>query len=257
MKKLVDINVSLGVWPFQRFACSTGAELAVMLKDAGIGQALVSHLGGVFNADVSTFNLELIDSVSSLPGMHPVPLVNPAIPGWDRHLDDCRSRADIKAIKLTPTYHNYTLADSDVVAPLVAYCKRADLPMLICIRLEDERTRYFALDIVGLPVDDVIGFCRTYPSQRVVCLNGYLPEAKVIAGACPDVGFDLSFAEWFFAVEEMLEGVAVGNLYFGSHTPFLYTQACVNKLVQSRLADDVVRKIGRGNAVEFFGLDGD
>ena len=39
------------------------------------------------------------------------------------------------------------------------------------MRLEDERTRYFALAVVGLPVEDIIAFSERYPALDMVCLK--------------------------------------------------------------------------------------
>lgn len=251
--RLIDVNVSFGTWPFQSFSIKTVADLRTHLNGNGIRHALTSHLGGVFNPDPATFNLSLIDQAETDGTIRPVPVVNPVFPGWQRHLDECRSRATIRAIKIYPTFHNYRLVDAEFVQPLVEYIRQHDLTLLIAMRLEDERNRYFALNIVGLPVDDVVAFNQTYQNIRVICLNAYLPEIRRIGKDTNGVGIDTSFAEWFLAMEETVAAISPSLVYFGSHTPFLYTKANVLKLKQSGVAPDVKAGVGSGNAAALLG----
>lgn len=251
---LTDINVSFGTWPFQSFKIETLSERADQLRSQGISQAFTSHLGGVFNADSSDFNFSLIADAETELAIHPVPVINPVFPGWQKHLDECRSRADIRAIKIYPTFHNYRLSDAEFVAPLAEYLRKHDLKLLVAMRLEDERNRYFALNIVGLPVGDVVTFNKEYADVSTVCLNAYLPEIKRISAESPSLGVDTAFAEWFRALEELTSCIDASRIHFGSHTPFLYTKANVLKLMQSTVPDDVKTRIGSLNTARFMGL---
>ncbi len=258
---LIDINVSYGTWPFQRFPLQSIADLASHLSDQGIREAFVSHLGGVFDPDAGPFNLELIDSIARLQDndreqsgttMHPVPVVNPVFPGWKDHLDACRSQANVRAVKIYPSFHNYSLSESEFVPPFVEYLRRNGLQLLVAMRLEDERTRYHGLSVVGVPVEDVISFRAQIPGFKFVCLNAYLPEAKRIGSEAPDVGVDISFVDWMFALEDLRKHVALDSIFFGSHSPFLYTGANILKLAQSRLSADEKQRIGALNAAAFL-----
>lgn len=253
MQKLIDINVSYGHWPFQALRRRSLAELGTHLRSEGIVQAFVAHLATVFLPDPEPSNLALIEEAANVRGIHPVPVVNPALPGWQQHLDDCRRRAELKAIKIYPTFHNYRLT-SDLMSPLVAYVRNHNLRLLVSMRLEDERMRFFALDVLGLPLDDVVAFHKQYSDVPFVCLNAYLPEARRIGRETKLVGVDTSFTEWFFTMEELLKDVAPERLFFGSHSPFLYAKAGVMKLTQSRLDDESKTLIGAANAARHFRL---
>ena len=248
---LTDLNVSYGTWPFQRFRQRNLVELMDHLHGEGIERAFVSHLGGVFHPDPDPFNQELFDEAKELESVVPVPVVNPTFPGWQKCLDAYRETANLKAVKVHPNFHQYEL-DSEVMAPLAAYLIDNQIPLLVQMRLEDERMRYAALDVQGVRVDDVIAFHIAYPELHVICLNAYLPEARRIGQEAPGVGVDTAFAEWLFTMELLLEDVTPERIFFGSHSPFLYTRASVDKLGLSTVDEALKRQIGKQNAERMF-----
>ena len=249
---LIDVNVSWGAWPFQRFADDTLEGLAYRLTSAGIVQAWISHVGGILHADPRSFNLDLIEDVRNIEMLRPVPVINPVFSGWANHLNQLRGESDVPAVKLYPAHHNYSLVDREFVDPLVDYLGAYGLKALICLRVEDERTRYHGLRVVGHPVDDVIAFGKTYPEASAICLNAYLPEARRIGQETDSIGVDISFTDWMFVLEELLTSIDIGRVYFGSHSPFLYTGAIVDKLMLSRLTNEQKARIGAGNAQDLL-----
>jgi predicted TIM-barrel fold metal-dependent hydrolase len=49
-------------------------------------------------------------------------------------------------------------------------------------------------------------------------------------------------------MEELLEYLPVSRLYFGSHTPFLYTRASAMKLRQAPIDESIRQQVSSGNA---------
>ena len=248
---LIDINVSYGAWPFQRFRHTTLAELSGLLRAEGIEQAFVSHVGGVFHPDPDPYNLELIEEASRLDGIVPVPVINPAFPGWRQRLDNYLSLIELRAVKLHPNYHRYRL-DSEEVASLVRYLCEIDIPLFLQMRMEDERMRYAGLDVVGLSVDDIVAFHNRHPDLLLVCLNAYLPEARRIGREAQGVFVDTAFTEWMFTMELMLEDLPPERILFGSHAPFLYIKAGADKLVKAPIEAGIKQQIGHRNAQRLF-----
>lgn len=248
---LTDINVSYGTWPFQRFPFENLRALADHLETEEIGRALVSHLGGVFYPDPDPFNRELIEESKGLDVIHPIPVINPAYPGWQSHLDAYRGVLDLKAIKIHPSFHNYHCCDK-LVEPIAAYLIEHKIPLLVQMRMEDERMQYFALNIKGVPVDDIIALEHRFPALKIICLNAYLPEARRIGKETQNVCVDTAFAEWQYTMDLMLEDLSPERILFGSHTPFLYTQASTMKLLKAPIAETVKHQIGIANADHIF-----
>lgn len=250
---VVDINVSYGTWPFQSFGPNSIGELHDGLISNGISQAFVSNLGSVFNPVTDSFNRQLIADCSTVSGLHPVPTVNPSVPGWRRQCDQLRSDADIRAIKMYPAYHNVAL-DSNEINGVVEYASAHSITVMIAARLEDERTRYHGLNVVGIPVRAIVEFCDTHSDVHVVCLNNYLWEIKEIGSAVDNVSFDTSFADWFFVMEELRSSIGLSRVLFGSHSPFLSTGASLDKIRLSRLSEDEQTLLLGTNARQLLGL---
>ena len=244
---LIDINVSYGAWPFQRFRHTTLTELRGLLRAEGIETAFVSHLGGVFHPDPDPFNLELIEQSGRVDGVVPIPVINPAFPGWQERLESYRTMIDVRAVKLHPNYHRYRL-DSEETGALVEYLGEADIPIFLQMRMEDERMRYAGLDVVGLSVDDVVSFHTSNPDVSLVCLNAYLPEARRIGREAPGVYVDTAFAEWMFTMELLLEDLSSERILLGTHSPFLYTRAGVDKLLKAPIEETLKKRIAFDNA---------
>ena len=249
--KLIDVNVSIGSWPFTDLPATSAATVWHGLAEAGIDHAYTCHLGAVFNPDPSSSNTELLSQTAPIPELSPVITENPAFPGWEKRLDTYRATHHINTLKIYPQYHNYALA-SDVAAPLIEYAIANNMRLLVCMRLEDERTRYFGLNIVGVPVDDVIKLSSLHPELSLICLNAYLPEAKRIAAETSNVSIDTSFVDWFLVLEELVGCMSSERILFGSHTPFLYTKANVAKLTESRISEASKKLIASENAIRFF-----
>lgn len=250
---LVDINTSIGLWPFTDLPTTTANELEAQLRAHSIDRALVSHLGAVFNLDPQSSNTQLLQETSSHEMLHPVVTINPAMPGWKVHLDQLRQRHGANVVKVYPQYHNYSLT-SDIAAELVSYLIEHGMKLLVCMRLEDERTRYFGLNVVGLPVEDVISLHREFPDYEFVCLNAYLPEIRTIASSTTGIGVDTSFADWFLVMDELLDVLPAERIHFGSHSPFLYTGASVDKVKLAELDASQRTLITAANTMAFAGI---
>jgi hypothetical protein len=101
----IDINVSTGPWPFQRFALASLNDLQAHMSERDMEAALVSHLGTVFHADPQPFNEELFSEAAGLPAIRPVPVINPSLPGWERMIDLYLSEHAPVAVKALPSHH--------------------------------------------------------------------------------------------------------------------------------------------------------
>ena len=64
---IIDINVSFGNWPFQRFLLDTPQKLARHLKTEGISSALVSSIEAAFYPDPDVYNEILFKKLKPYP----------------------------------------------------------------------------------------------------------------------------------------------------------------------------------------------
>lgn len=242
---LIDVNVSLGQWPFQKLVPETVRDLAAHLALEGIDRALVSPVGAIFHPDPHVYNTPLMVELTSEASLWPAPVINPSLPGWEQRLDEY-ARAGARAVKVHPNYHLYDLSGECGQALGAALGERG-LPLLVQMRVEDERNQYPPLQIAGVPVGQVQGLAAQHPALPIVCLCAYLPEAAELARSEGQVLVDLAFVETLDTVAGFLDrGVPVERVVFGSHTPFLYTRSARMKLDYATVGDEVVAAIGGG-----------
>ncbi|MDB6168803.1 MAG: hypothetical protein JWM88_1667 [Verrucomicrobia bacterium] len=250
---LIDTNVNLGPWPFSPLPEHTGPQLAAHLAESGIRRALVSDLRAVFLPDPMPANRRLFAAVKSAPALHPVPVINPALRTWREQLAECRAAAPIRAVKILPNYHNYTLKSRHLDA-FVAALADAGLKLILNVRLEDERHKYFALRMKGVPVVALAGFLRRFPTHHPLLAGIYKPDLEKLAGECGNFSAEISFCEWANTLEALVKKIPARRLMLGTCTPLLSTRAEVDKLVRASLPARTKALIGFENARRFFNL---
>jgi predicted TIM-barrel fold metal-dependent hydrolase len=62
------------------------------------------------------------------------------------------------------------------------------------------------------------------------------------------VAFDIATLENVGGIGILVEQIAPERILFGTHAPFFYPESAVLKLRESRLPDDIMRKITADNA---------
>jgi hypothetical protein len=250
---IVDAHTHLGAWPFRLHSERSAAAHAAHLAAHGIQGAVASHLGAVLAPDPRQSNRTLFAEVRRSPALTPLPTINPALANWREELAACCDSAPIVAVKLLPNYHNYSLASARCAEFIDGVLERG-LRLVIQARLEDERHRYFALRIKGVPVPALATFLKTHRNLHPLVLGLYLPEIRTLAGAAKNFSTDTACAEWEQTMVEILKVLPASRVVFGSHTPFLNTRAEVDKLRLARIPTAARNAIGSGNAREFFAL---
>ncbi len=250
---LTDVHTHLGPWPFALHPERDALALWAHLRKHGIDRALVSHLGAVFAPDPAPANRALFAAVRRVPALVPVPVINPALANWREELAACCAAAPVPAVKIYPNYHGYSLAAAPV-AGLVAALRARGLRLVVQVRLEDERHRYFALRIKGVPVAQLAAWLKKFPALHPLLLGLYLPELRELAGAAKNFSADFAFAEWEQTLDALRAVLPTSRLMFGSHTPFHVTRAQVEKFHAAPLPAASRSAIGAGNAARFFSL---
>lgn len=245
---LIDVNCSVGFWPFQVFRQDTPAKLARHLAAEGVSRAFVSPIESVLYPDPHLFGRRLLGKLARQPALVPVPIVDPTLTNWQACLDAYAEAGHNRAVKIVPNYHRYEL-DAACVAPLVERLrKRPRTVLMIQMRVEDERQHYPLMKVPGVCVDAIIALARRYPDLRMLCLCPYLAEAAQLTAGADNVWVDTAFIEFMDTLAYALDRVPANRLVFGSHTPLLYTRANVLKLRHAGCAARHVRAVGSGNA---------
>ncbi|MBL4576107.1 MAG: amidohydrolase family protein [Opitutaceae bacterium] len=250
---LIDTNASFGHWPFARLPKRTLTALETHLTKNGIGHALISHLETLFTPDPHPYNLELIKATKRYDRFTPVPVLNLYNPDWLEGLETYRKKTDLKAVKIYPNFHNYSL-NSGRVNALIRYLSEHGIRLIINVRMLDERHQYFGLKVNGVPLKQLAGIGERFPEFRFLCTGLYRPEIFELADQCETFSTDMSFADWHDLINELLKKLSPDRLFFGSHTPLMVTKANTMKLEVAPISAKLKKQIGQGNAKKFFKL---
>jgi uncharacterized protein len=246
---IIDVNTSFGRWPFQTFGVNSAPALAKHLNSAGITRALVSAIDGILYPDPSVCDDELFKLVKSTPMLIPVPIINPCRANWRSALET----NGLKAVKIIPNYHNYPLTDP-AVGQLMEVLAGRRIPLMIQMRVDDERNQYPLMKIPGVEWQTVVQLANTFRKIPIVCLCAYLGEAVALVQKAGNVSVDIAFIETFQTLPALLRKIPAERILFGSHTPFLYAASAGMKLKAARLAAKTHKLIASVNARRLFNI---
>ena len=242
--KYIDVNVSLGNWPFRTFPEHTAAKLSASLKRVGIDKALVSSLDAVFLPDPAEANKKLIRQLKPYPNLRPVPVCNPTLPQWEKELESASAGSPVKIL---PNYHHYRLT-SKAVDRFMEKAGENKNSILIQVRMEDERNQYPLLKVMGTKADDIVNLAKRFSDCTIVCLCTYFREAVDIVTRTGNVYTDTSFIEKLDTLPALFKKIPVPRVLFGSHVPFLCSDAAKNKIVLAGLKKTDRDAVASGNS---------
>lgn len=248
---LFDVNCYLGAWPFSLVPEMNAEQLARHLDRAGVDCAAVSPLGAVFQPEPMPANRTLFAALRGKRRFIPLPVVNPALANWKEQLEECAAAPGVRAVRLYPNYHDYRLTRRTLL-PFVDALEHHRLRLVITARIEDERHRYFALRIKGVPVADLTAFLKANPRTVPLVTGLSVTEAIQLASGTENFLADISYQE-NIELAAMLRGkLSSSRLMFGTLTPLVSAAAQSGKLCAPDFSAAERRRIASINAVRFF-----
>ena len=254
---MIDVNITLGHWPFRKTPAENVAELALRLRRAGITQAWVGSFEGLFQRDVAGVNLRLADDCRKADAelLLPFGTVNPVLPDWEEDLRRCHEEHKFRGIRLHPGYQGYTLAEP-AFARLLALAAERKLLVQLVPMMEDERTQHPSFRVPAVDLAPLPAIVKSMPGLRLVVLNAFrklsLDDAANLSAA-GEVAFDIAMLEGVDRVATLVEKVGLPRVLFGSHFPLFYLESAALKLKETELPSGVVRRIEEENARRLLG----
>lgn len=163
----VDVNTTIGGYPYRHVPHPEPAMLVTVLEREGLTAAWVGHLPSAFHRDPEPGNEELFASLLPFGGtLRPVPALRPDWPGWERRLAQLID-AGAMAIRAYPS--QWMLPPQHTAMRRIAgACGESGLPLVLTVRFEDVRQRHpldSAPDLSGAAIRDVV---RAHPDVKVV-----------------------------------------------------------------------------------------
>lgn len=253
---LIDVNVTLGRWPFRRLALDETGRLVAKLRAQGVRQAWAGSFDAVFGRDLPAANAGLAKQCRKQRRdfLRPFGSVNPLSPDWQAELSRCAEEHHMPGLRLFPGYHGYKLGD-ERVAKLFALAAEKNLILQIAADLEDERLQRKEATAPHTDAKPLLALLKAHPGTRVILLNWHrsVPAALVTQLAAAGAHFDIATVENVGGVGELVGKISAEQVLFGSHAPFFYFESAQLKLQESALTGSVLQAVAGLNARRLLG----
>jgi uncharacterized protein len=247
---LIDVNVTLGRWPFRRVPFDDTSALVDKLRDQGVVQAWAGTFDGLFHKDLAAANTRLAEDCRRHGRglLRPFGSVNPKLPDWEDDLRRCAETHQMPGIRLHPSYHGYPLDDPAFIR-LLALAGERRLIVQIVADMEDERTQHPLARAPHADFKPLPALLKAQPGVRVMLLNWFRSVNMVLARQLAAVGasFDIATLENVGGVENLVQQISAERVVFGSHAPLFYFESAILKLKESALPAATGQAIRNGN----------
>jgi predicted TIM-barrel fold metal-dependent hydrolase len=245
---LVDCNVTIGNWPFRDLPGKDAAPFTKRLRDRGVTRAWTASFESVFYRDLATANRVLHDACTKNSDglLLPVGGINPSLPDWKDDLQRCTTDHGMKAIRLHPNYHGYTLDDPKFLELLEAATGKK-LLIQIAAQMEDVRTQHVAVRVPPVDLKPLPDALKRVPQARVMVLNANRAMSSTTLQGTNAI-LDIAMLEGVGGIENLLKEWPLEQLVFGSHSPLFYFESAKLKLQESELSEKQLAAITHANA---------
>ncbi|WP_153556565.1 amidohydrolase family protein [Roseimaritima sediminicola] len=253
---MIDVNVYLSRWPFRRLPHDSPPELVAKLRQRGIQRAWAGSFDGLLHKDIAGVNSRLVaDCRQHGDGLLlPVGTVNPMLPDWQDDVRRCHEEHRMRAIRIHPNYHGYTL-DSDACRELFAAARERGLIVQLVCTMEDVRVQHPLLQVPVVDTEPLSGLLGDFPDLALIVMNNSAavrPPAASELAKLGNVYFELSHFEGVGALEKWVKELPPERLLFGSYFPFFNLEAALLKFQESQLGGYATAAIQSTNAAELW-----
>ena len=244
----IDVNFSVGVWPFRTLSPLDGAALNVR----GIHQAFTGSFEAILHRDISAINRRLADVCAKSNGcLIPVGALHPLLPDWQGDLRRCQEEHGMKVLRLHPNYHGYKLADP-IFSEVLTVATARGLAIQISAQLEDQRTQHPRVQAAPVDLSPLPDLLKAHPQARVMALNANAAMIMKSLRGCTSLWLDCAMIEGVGGIENLLKTWPLDKLCLGTHAPLFYPESSLLKLQESDLSTAHQAAIERQNAISFL-----
>ena len=226
-----DANTFIGEYPFRHVPHPEPEILVRVLEREGIASAWTGHLPSAWHRDPTHGNEILFERLAAhRTTLHPVPVVRPDWPQWERALRDVVERG-AAAIRAYPSQWGLG-PEHPAMLRLAAACGEADMTLVLTTRFEDLRQRHWMDTAPDLSGATLRALARVKGGGRIlVTAAGRALIEEVHWGLTPDererVWWDIS---WIWGPPEndlahLFSTIGPARFVYGTQWPLRLVQS--------------------------------
>lgn len=261
---LIDINASVGHWPFHKLHYNTCSAFLERMNQFGVDVSVISNLNGIFYKNTQSANEELYNEIKSnrkfASRFIPFAVINPIYAGWVRDLEISVKKMGMKGVRMYPKYHDYDIVDPASIE-LVKRVRDYGLPVAFTMRMVDSRERsWMDIDYVSgtakpeWNLRNILPIIKAVPDAKFLVLNyanvTVLKDEETEILKNSTVLFDTS-GRSITNMSDFIKRHGKESFAFGTHAPLLdyLTGRLRIESLRKTEADETVRELLRsGNA---------
>lgn len=246
---IFDVNCFFGHWPFRKIYRNTLNDLMKTHSENDITGGFVASLNSIFYADPFEGDEELHAAIKQ-SGYRHILTVNPMHPAFEEDIWRGIEQFNISGVRIYPGYHDFSL-DCEQIELLCTTLKKYQLPLLISLRMEDERLNYI---IKPDPVDTkaLQIFIENNPGVKTLLLNFRFGEIISLKGtllASPFTFFDTSgLKDQLFNIEKLVDQLGDGKILYGSQYPLYCLKSTLLQVIRAEISKESKENILFRNA---------
>lgn len=236
MSDIIDVNASFGFWPFQKFSLRTLDEMDEAYARERIETVWISANEAILLPENEEPELSLFSEINRFSRFKAVKTIDPSLRNWRVKSIQTIKEYDIKAIKIFPNYHHYDL-DSAPAVDLYRFAADCGLPVLVQMRVNDERNQPFCCKVPGVSVSKLAEVSKKHPDVTFIALSAYFyfaDIAKLVQGGS-NLLFDIAYMDFDNTLDRLVECAPLERIVFGSASPFLHLKSASLKLEHCNL----------------------
>lgn len=236
---IIDFNAHFGAGP-DRIERRSAQECSEMQKVAGIDLCVACDMGPAFHN--SAFDRGPLPS-----NFIPFAAIGPR--------SDVSLLPMVNGVRIYPTYQEWRF-DDEATARLLALCRKRNLVLQLCLRLQDPRALPASIGIAEA-IEQAHNVIRANADVRFVISGASYAEVRAnpeLFGR-PNVWTDISHLQHpINSLPKLLDLIDSRHVLFGSGAPVLYPYANVYRVINSPVSDTIKERILWRNARELLGI---
>lgn len=248
----IDVNGIYGRWPVRTPGIWEPGEYLRKMDHFGIERALITATTALLD-NTGVGNQIIAGVIAAFPDRFLGACVVDPNPSSQRAVSEAQRCLEqgFCALRLHPALHGYTVAEHELLDPLMAEAQRAGIPVILTLRVTGQS------GFADTPVSSVRLLATRYPQVPIIVAgSGYAERLQLtrVAQACANVYLEISNMQGAAAVPMLAEAIGSQRLLLGTGMGVLCPAPAVRHVTTSGLPEADQEAILTGNAARLLKL---